>query len=132
MSVSGSRYRTYNDFGYVALDISQVTTQDAGIYTVVARNPGVGEAQSSSRVKVEVARQESYEMSQEIEMLEARGRYSRQEELEEVQPKTKPIFLKPLKNHQTIELSNVHLETRNEIFASLFVTLLSCCCRFRT
>lgn len=107
----GSRFRTYNDFGYVALDISQVTTQDTGVYTVVARNT-LGQAESSSRVRVDVTRQESYEMSQEIEMLEARGKYQRQEEMEDTQPKTKPIFMKPLKNHQTIELSNVHFETR--------------------
>jgi hypothetical protein len=95
----------------VALDISQVTTQDTGIYTVVARS-GQHETRSSSRVRVQAVRQESYEMSQELEMLEARGKYTRQEEIEDIQPKTKPIFMKPLKNHQTIELSNVHFETR--------------------
>lgn len=72
----------------------------------------MGEAQSSSRVRVDVIRQESYEMSQDLEMLEARGKYTRHEEMEEIQPRTKPIFMKPLKNHQTIELANVHFETR--------------------
>jgi len=108
----GSRYRTYNDFGYVALDISQVTSQDSGIYTCVARSKA-GEAQTSSRVRVEALNQESYEMSQELEMLEARsGGRGRTQEMDEVQPQTKPLFIKPLKNHQTIELTNVHFETR--------------------
>lgn len=77
----------------MALDISQVTSQDMGVYTVVARNQ-LGEATSSSRVRVDMMQQESFEMSQELEMLEARSKYQRQEEVEETHPKTPPVFMK--------------------------------------
>lgn len=47
-----TRIQTYYDFGYVALDISAVRAEDAGIYTVIARN-NLGEAQLSGSMKVE-------------------------------------------------------------------------------
>lgn len=48
---AGSRFRTYNDFGYVALDIIHVTTLDSGEYTVRATNH-LGSAHTSSCVRV--------------------------------------------------------------------------------
>lgn len=42
----------YHDFGYVAIDIVSVRSEDAGTYTVVARN-ALGEAQLSATMEVE-------------------------------------------------------------------------------
>jgi titin len=50
--MSASRVQTYHDFGYVALDIVAVRSEDAGTYTVVARN-ALGEAQMSTTMEVE-------------------------------------------------------------------------------
>lgn len=50
--MSASRIKTYHDFGYVSLDISDVRQQDAGQYTVVARN-ALGQAQMSAVMNVE-------------------------------------------------------------------------------
>lgn len=47
-----NRIQTYHDFGYVALDILGVRAEDAGNYTVVARN-SLGEAQLSANMVVE-------------------------------------------------------------------------------
>lgn len=47
-----NRIQTYQDFGYVALDILGVRGEDAGTYTVVARN-NLGEAQISATMLVE-------------------------------------------------------------------------------
>ena len=42
----------FHDFGYVALDILDVRSEDAGTYTVVARNM-LGEAVSETTMEVE-------------------------------------------------------------------------------
>lgn len=47
-----NRIQTYYDFGYVALDILDVRADDAGVYTVVARN-ALGEEQLSGQMIVE-------------------------------------------------------------------------------
>ncbi len=47
-----NRIQVYHDFGYVALDILAVRDDDAGVYTVVARN-ALGEAQAQSTMVVE-------------------------------------------------------------------------------
>lgn len=49
---SANRIQTYYDFGYVALDISNIRSEDSGVYTVIARN-SAGEAQLSSSMMVE-------------------------------------------------------------------------------
>lgn len=49
---SANRIQTYHDFGYVALDIQSVRSEDAGTYTVVARN-ALGEEQLSATMIVE-------------------------------------------------------------------------------
>lgn len=49
---AANRIQTYHDFGYCAIDILQVRSEDAGTYTVVARN-NYGEAQLSSTMVVE-------------------------------------------------------------------------------
>lgn len=50
--MSASRIKTYHDFGYVSLDISDVRQTDAGQYTVVARN-ALGQAQMSTVMTIE-------------------------------------------------------------------------------
>lgn len=47
-----NRIQIYHDFGYVALDILGVRAEDAGVYTVVARNQ-LGEEQLSAQMIVE-------------------------------------------------------------------------------
>lgn len=47
-----NRTQTYHDFGYVALDIMAVRAEDAGVYTVIARNQ-MGEEQLSAQMVVE-------------------------------------------------------------------------------
>lgn len=49
---TANRIQTYYDFGYVALDILSVRADDAGTYTVVARN-ALGEAQLSASMVIE-------------------------------------------------------------------------------
>lgn len=49
---AANRTQTYHDFGYVAIDIVQVRSEDAGTYTVVARN-ALGEAKLSATMIVE-------------------------------------------------------------------------------
>ena len=55
---AANRIQTYHDFGYVAIDILQVRSEDEGVYTVVARN-ALGEAKLSSSMVVE-SKQENY------------------------------------------------------------------------
>ena len=47
----GSRFKTYNDFGFIALDIVGVNMQDAGSYICRATN-ALGMAETSASVKV--------------------------------------------------------------------------------
>jgi hypothetical protein len=49
--VAGSRFRTYFDFGYVALDVSSATYHDTGEYTVRATNQ-LGSAHTSTMITV--------------------------------------------------------------------------------
>lgn len=99
------------------MDISKVTSLDSGEYTVVASNT-LGYDQSSSRATV-ISRStiDTSTMNEsaleQIEYLEDDSRYKRRVE-EEVTTRRPPVFVRPLKNIQTIELSNVHLECRLE------------------
>lgn len=49
---AANRIQSYHDFGYVAIDIHAVRAEDAGQYTVVAKNKA-GEAQISTSMTVE-------------------------------------------------------------------------------
>ena len=110
----GSRFKTYFDFGYVALDVVGAYTTDSGEYTCRGTNM-LGSAHSSSCVRV-LATGDIYTESmhdgavEQIQMLEAnRNRGVVQEDVEINQP---PTFTKSLRNIETIEGTNIHLEAR--------------------
>lgn len=111
----GSRFRTYYDFGFVALDIVHVSTTDSGEYTVRATNQ-LGSSHTSACVRIigqrDVVTESQNEMSLEhIQFLEDSSRYRREtsEDLLIAQP---PTFTRPLHNIETIEGTNIHLECR--------------------
>ncbi|XP_011704408.1 PREDICTED: titin [Wasmannia auropunctata] len=111
----GSRFRTYYDFGFVALDIVHATVYDSGEYTVRATNH-LGTAHTSACVRVigrsDIVTETQNEQSLEhIQMLEDSSRY-RKTQQEEVTVMQAPQFTRPLHNIETVELTNVHLECR--------------------
>jgi len=116
--MQASRTHLFHDFGYVALDIMDVRAEDAGRYTVVARN-ALGEAQSETTMEVET--RSSIDTT-----TMHRGAYDKAQKLEEskfVEPrydveeisKSRPIFVIPLSDPKPVQESkNVHLECRLE------------------
>lgn len=109
----GSRFRTYYDFGFVALDIIHATALDSGEYTVRATNQ-LGTAHTSACVRVigraDIETETQNEMSlEQIQSLESRGHQKVQEEITVMQA---PQFTRALHNIETIEGTNVHLECR--------------------
>ncbi|KAJ8687530.1 hypothetical protein QAD02_023324, partial [Eretmocerus hayati] len=111
----GSRFRTYYDFGYVALDIIHTSAQDSGEYTVRATNH-LGSAHTSACINVigrsDVVTDSQNEQSlEQIQMLEDSSRYRRTQQ-EDVTVLQAPQFTRPLHNIETVELTNVHLECR--------------------
>lgn len=110
----GSRFRTYYDFGFVALDIIHTTALDSGEYTVRATNH-LGSAHTSACVRVigrsDILTDTQNEMSlEQIQMLEENRR--RQNTVEEITILQAPQFTRPLHNIETVEGTNVHLECR--------------------
>ncbi|XP_033606475.1 titin isoform X1 [Cryptotermes secundus] len=111
----GSRFRTYYDFGFVALDIIHATSLDSGEYTVRATNH-LGSAHTSACVRV-IGKSDILTDSQneaaleQIQMLEDSSRYRKHvtDDITIVQP---PQFTRPLHNMETVEGTNVHLECR--------------------
>ncbi|XP_068082222.1 titin [Anabrus simplex] len=116
--MSANRIQTYHDFGYVALDIESVRSDDAGNYTVVARN-SLGEAQMSATMEVET--RSSIDTSsmhrstmEKTHHLESSKFVEPQYHIEEIS-KSKPIFVQPLSDPKPInEGKNIHLECRLE------------------
>lgn len=111
----GSRFRTYYDFGFVALDIIKTTSFDSGEYTVRATNQ-LGTAHTSACVRVitrsDIVTETQNEMSlEQIQMLEDLSRRS-QKVTEEITVMQAPQFTRPLHNIETVEGTNVHLECR--------------------
>lgn len=110
----GSRFRTYNDFGFVALDIVGVIAQDNGQYVCRATNQ-LGQAETSATVQVHVqsniVTESEHEVAmQQINYLETSQQVTKQVVEQEV--KQPPQFVKPLKNVDAVEGQNVHLEGR--------------------
>jgi titin len=111
----GSRFRTYYDFGFVALDIIHASTLDSGEYTVRATNQ-LGSAHTSACVRIighsDIVTESQNEMSLEhIQYLEDASRY-RREISEDLSVMTAPSFTRPLHNIETMEGTNIHLECR--------------------
>lgn len=111
----GSRFRTYNDFGFIALDIIHATALDSGEYTVRATNH-LGSAHTSSCVRViaqsDIISESQHEQSlEQIQLLEDASRY-RKQQTEDVTVLQAPQFTRALHNIETVEGTNVHMECR--------------------
>ncbi|KAK8746935.1 hypothetical protein OTU49_016904 [Cherax quadricarinatus] len=112
----GSRFRLIHDFGYVALDISDIIEEDTGVYTCVATNL-MGKDEISANLKVLnsssiVMESQNQTMTMEqLQMLEDRSRYSRTEQVEET-TKQAPVFTTSLKNIEILEGQRAHFEVR--------------------
>lgn len=111
----GSRFRTYYDFGHVALDIIHVSTVDSGEYTVRATNH-LGSSHTSACVRVigrgDILTDTQNEMSlEQIQMLEDTSRI-RREVMEDITIMQAPQFTRPLHNIESLEGTNIHLECR--------------------
>lgn len=110
----GSRFKTYFDFGYVALDVVGAYSIDSGEYTCRATNH-LGSDHTSSCVQVlatgDIQTESMHDDAMDqINFLE-HGRQQRTatEETDINQP---PSFTKSLKNIETYEGTNIHLEAR--------------------
>lgn len=111
----GSRFRTYYDFGFFALDIIHTTSLDSGEYTVRATNH-LGSAHTSACVRVigrsDIITETQNEVSlEQIQMLEDSTR-RREQITEDITVMQAPKFTRPLHNIEVIEGTNVHMECR--------------------
>ena len=111
----GSRFRTYYDFGYVALDIAQIISSDTGEYTVRATNK-LGSAHTSAQIRVSekstvILETQNENSLEQIHVLENMSRYQKKTDME-INVIQAPFFTKPLHNIETIEGTNIHLECR--------------------
>jgi len=115
----GSRFRTYNDFGFIALDIISVNTTDAGKYVCRATNQ-LGQAETLAQVnviaKTNIVTESEHESAlEQISYLETVSEQKFHHSVissEEVVVKQPPVFSKMLKNVEVVEGQNVHLEAR--------------------
>uniref|UniRef100_A0A182TG18 Ig-like domain-containing protein n=1 Tax=Anopheles melas TaxID=34690 RepID=A0A182TG18_9DIPT len=111
----GSRFKTYYDFGFVALDILHSTAADSGEYTVRATNQ-LGSAHTSACVRVitrsDIITEAQSEMSvEQMQYLEDASRM-RRDVLEDITVMSPPQFARSLHNVETFEGTNIHLECR--------------------
>ncbi|XP_042888253.1 titin-like isoform X7 [Penaeus japonicus] len=111
----GSRFKTYFDFGFVALDIIGVYTTDSGEYTCRAENV-LGSAHTSACVRVigtgDILSESMHDNAMEqIHYLEDASRHQRSMQ-EQTEINEAPTFVKSLKNIETVEGTNIHLEAR--------------------
>ncbi|RWS09309.1 titin-like isoform X1, partial [Dinothrombium tinctorium] len=110
----GHRFKTYFDFGYVALDILYVYPEDTGTYTVVARN-ALGQDVLSKEIYVEAMRtvdtRTMHDQSmRKIQQLEG-VKFHKEDEYEEEYDK--PVFVSPLRGpKQLTEGQIAHFECR--------------------
>lgn len=111
----GSRFKTYFDFGFVALDIIGAYTTDSGEYTCRAENY-LGSAHTSACVRVQgtgdIYTESMHDNAMEqIHYLEDASRNQKASE-EQTEITQAPTFVKSLKNIETVEGTNIHLEAR--------------------
>ncbi|XP_022243271.1 titin-like [Limulus polyphemus] len=115
---TGHRFKTYFDFGYVALDILYTFPEDSGSFTVKARN-ALGEAVQSKSIFVQaksaVDTSTMHEMGlEQIAQLEEPPHQEPYYMIEEI-TKSKPIFTHPLHDPKPLrEGERLHLECRLE------------------
>ena len=112
----GSRFKSYFDFGFVALDVIGVTALDSGEYTVRATNH-LGSAHTSACVRIigrsDVVTETQHEGAwEQIQMLEDSSMRHHRQTIEEMSIDQAPVFTKPLHNIETAEGTNIHLECR--------------------
>lgn len=110
----GSRFRTYFDFGFVALDIIGAYTTDSGEYTCRAEN-ALGSAHTSACIKVlgseDIETETMFDGTlDQIAMIEAQKQQRKL--VEDTEVKQPPTFTKNLKNLETFEGTHIHLEAR--------------------
>ena len=120
----GSRFKTYNDFGFIALDIVGVDLRDGGNYVCRASNQ-LGQAETSANVAVIAKSNVITETEHEAAMQQISYLESHQEQrmqmtstsemtsMQQVGPSQPPKFVKPLKAAvEAMEGQAVHLEAR--------------------
>ena len=111
----GHRFRTFYDFGYIALDVLYVYPEDTGTFKVVARNR-LGQAETGKELqvtatsKIDTSTLHDQSMGQ-IQALE--GRKTKKEALIMEKDFEAPIFISPLVGpSQLIESQFAHFECR--------------------
>jgi hypothetical protein len=114
----GSRFKTYHDFGYVALDIFSCTREDTGTYTIVARN-ALGEVQAQTEMTVQahssIDTSSMHKLGHEKATRLEQAKFTEPQYDIEDQCKAKPVFTRPLSDpHPVKEGQSVHVECRLE------------------
>jgi titin len=111
----GHRFRPIHDFGYVALDVIDLISEDTGTYTCRAVNlVGSDEIHCTlvCRGTIHILTETQNEVGlEQIQYLEDRSRYSRHEQVEETTKQT-PVFTTSLKNVDIKEGQRAHFECR--------------------
>ncbi|XP_022670614.1 titin-like isoform X6 [Varroa destructor] len=95
--ITGHRFKTYSDFGYVALDVLYMYPEDSGTFTVVARNE-MGEARLSKQVTVQAQSSIDSTSITDIISTERSTRHATTHAKDEDMSSTKPYFTTPLKD----------------------------------
>ncbi|KAG0723055.1 Titin [Chionoecetes opilio] len=114
-------------FGFVALDLLNVITNDAGVYTCRATNvKGQDETQASLRItdRPLIERQSQHpEALQQIGYLEDQSRFQRSISMEEY-ANVKPTFIKPLTNlGEVLEGKYAHFEAQVQPLSDPFMRI---------
>ena len=109
----GSRFHTLCDFGYVALDIGQLVSEDSGEYTCRVYNKH-GEATSFTSLNVSAkgtldTSSQRPEGLEKIKQLESRQHLLAQEDVRTFQ---KPVFTQALQNVEKEENQNARFAAR--------------------
>ncbi|VDO67652.1 unnamed protein product [Heligmosomoides polygyrus] len=113
--ITGSRVKTVNEFGYVALDVKGAIAEDSGVYALRVKN-ALGEETRECRITVNPANQVVLDTHHEesldkINYLENLDKYGRRE-IEEHGPDMAPMFVVPLEADmgEVEEGEPIHLE----------------------